>query len=213
MLSSNDQKFDRLSWIYDFLVRLVFGNSLRKAQCHFLSELPELGTVLIMGGGNGWILEEISNRRPGLKIFYVEASKEMLKRAKKRAVKNKVEFIHGNEQMIPAEIQYDVLITPFFLDLFGPVRLLATVSLLDQSINRTGMWLFTDFHIPEKGLSKIFGKWLIYVMYRFFRLLCRIDARKLPDFDQAFEIANYKATKSHFFYVGTIRSLVLRKNL
>lgn len=211
ILSENDQKFDKLAGIYDLLVKLVFGSALRKAQLHFLEELPQEGKVLIMGGGSGWILEEISLRRPRLTLTYVEASGAMLSRAKSRAVKNSVTFIHGNELMLPPGNKFDVLITPFFLDLFGPVRLLATVSLLDQALNRKGLWLFTDFHVPSAGLRRIFAKTLIYIMYRFFRLLCKIDARKLPDFDQAFAVGNYSPSATHYYYVGMIRTMCLKK--
>lgn len=211
MLSANDQKFDRLSGIYDFLVSLVFGKSLRKAQCHFLSELPEEGSALIMGGGSGWILEEISQRKPKLEITYVEASKKMLERAQKRTFVNPISFVHGNEQMIPGEETFDALITPFFLDLFDPVRLLATMSLLDQALSRKGLWLFTDFYVPTEGWTKHFSRFLIYVMYRFFRMLCRIDARRLPDFDQAFQIAKYEEKDTCYFYSGIIRTMTLRK--
>jgi len=211
MLSEDDQKFDRLAGIYDFLVHLVFGKVLEEAQYYFLDELPEKGKVLIIGGGSGTILEKISTMNSALKIYYVEASGAMMELAKKRTVKNPVSFIQGNEQMLPSGVYYDAVLTPFFLDLFGPERLDNTLNILDQSLKVKGLWLFTDFYIPKKGISRFFGKTLIFIMYRFFRLLCRIDARRLPDFDLAFKNAGYNPVKTQLFYGGIVRSQVLRR--
>lgn len=211
LLSKKDQHFDRLAFIYDKLVRLVFGSTLKNAQSHYLPRLPEKGHLLILGGGSGWILEEIEKVKPALKVDYVEASQKMLNLAKGRKLKLEVNFIHGNEQMLSSTTKYDALLTPFFLDLFGPLRLLATMSLLDQQLKIGKPWLFVDFYIPQKGVKRRFAKGLIYVMYRFFRLLCRIDARKLPDFDQAFEVANYEMREETAFYADMIRSRIYVK--
>ncbi|MEM6803328.1 MAG: methyltransferase type 12 [Bacteroidota bacterium] len=211
LLSRKDQYFDRLAFMYDKLVKLVFASSLKKAQCHFLAHLPEQGHLLILGGGSGWILEEIQKVKPELQIDYVEASQKMLDMAKDRKLKIKVNFIHGNEQMLAATTQYDALFTPFFLDLFGPLRLLATMSLLDEVLLKGGAWLFVDFYIPEKGLKRYFAKSLVYIMYRFFRLLCKIDARKLADFDKAFEVANYERIAEASFYADMISSRIYVK--
>ena len=43
--------------------------------------------MLIVGGGTGWILEEIADRYPaGLRITYVELSREMMRLARRRRV-------------------------------------------------------------------------------------------------------------------------------
>ncbi|MDW3647828.1 MAG: class I SAM-dependent methyltransferase [Bacteroidia bacterium] len=212
MLSKKDQRFDRLAFIYDFLVKLVFGKSLKKAQTHFLGELPSKAKLLILGGGTGWILEEIEKRRPELELVYVEASEKMLALAKKKRGKLKVNFIHGNEQMIPEGDTYDAVLTPFFLDLFGPVRLFASMSLIDQVLSKEGTWFFVDFYVPkEKGLKSMYAKGLIYIMYRFFRILCGIDAHTLPDFDQAFQMANYRLKKQENFHLGMVSSRIYVK--
>lgn len=212
MLSKKDQRFDRLAFIYDFLVKLVFGRSLRKAQTHFLKELPQKGRLLILGGGTGWILAEIGKRRPELTVVYVEASEKMISLAQKKSQELKVNFVHGNEQMIPESPSYDAVLTPFFLDLFGPVRLFASMSLIDQALSKDGKWLFVDFHVPKSnGLKRMYAKGLIYIMYRFFRILCGIDAQKLPDFDRAFEMANYQLKKEARFHLGMVISRVYEK--
>lgn len=210
-LSQQDQSFDRIAFLYDGLVKLVFGSVLRKAQCHFLEELPHHGRVLIMGGGSGWILEEIANSRKRLSIDYVEASEAMIKLAKERELELEVNFIHGNEEYPTTGQEYDVVVTPFFLDLFGPKRFLRSMEKLDLCLAKQGMWIFTDFYIPTKGFARYYAKALIFVMYRFFRMCCGIDARKLPGFDQAFQQMNYEMKAEALYYFGIVRSRMYQK--
>ncbi|MEL6254512.1 MAG: class I SAM-dependent methyltransferase, partial [Bacteroidota bacterium] len=148
MLSKKDQRFDSLAFIYDILVRLVFGKSLKKAQTHYLNKLPDQGKLLILGGGTGWIVEEIGKRKPALEMVYVEASEKMIALARKKSKAVVIDFVHGNEQMIPEKNSYDAVLTPFFLDLFAPVRLFASMSLIDQALHENGKWFFVDFYVP-----------------------------------------------------------------
>ena len=45
--------FDRVAPYYDRLARLVFGGSIRRAQRHFLSQVPAAARVLLVGGAPG----------------------------------------------------------------------------------------------------------------------------------------------------------------
>ena len=52
--------FNTVARPYDFISRLVFGDSLVEAQTSLLHYIPSNSQILIVGGGTGWILEEIS---------------------------------------------------------------------------------------------------------------------------------------------------------
>ncbi|MEZ4686196.1 MAG: hypothetical protein R3B47_09055 [Bacteroidia bacterium] len=54
--------FNRLAPVYDFLASLVFGNRIRQAQRWLLDFIPEGSSILILGGGTGWILEELAEK-------------------------------------------------------------------------------------------------------------------------------------------------------
>jgi spermidine synthase len=77
--------YDNSASFYDGLSRLVFGRTLIAAQVAFLSSIPKNAKVLIIGGGTGWILEEITRLYPsGLTITYVEISANMMALSQKR---------------------------------------------------------------------------------------------------------------------------------
>lgn len=45
--------FDRVASAYDTLARTAFGGSLKKAQCHWLHQIPADAKVLVLGSGTG----------------------------------------------------------------------------------------------------------------------------------------------------------------
>ena len=74
---------------YDLLSHLVFGNSISQALLFLVTAIPANSSVLIIGGGTGQILEEISKKYiSGLQITYVEISKKMISLSKKRSTGN-----------------------------------------------------------------------------------------------------------------------------
>jgi ubiquinone/menaquinone biosynthesis C-methylase UbiE len=52
--------YDRIARIYDKLSRMVFGKSIVRAQQSILPFITTPARMLIVGGGTGWILEEIA---------------------------------------------------------------------------------------------------------------------------------------------------------
>ena len=174
--------FDRIAPVYDTLAWAVFGRSLERAQAVFLDRIPTGASILIVGGGTGSLLEPLlANRQPG-RIVYLEASARMLSLASRRVLNRQllgtVEFRLGNETTLQAGEQFDVVITPFVLDLFTAqtlrTRLLPRLRL---ALKPGGQWLVTDF-VPAIGWGR---KTLIRAMIWFFRLTANIEARHLVD--------------------------------
>ncbi|MBC7920928.1 MAG: class I SAM-dependent methyltransferase [Ferruginibacter sp.] len=207
-----DGGFDRLAWAYDFLAALVFGHSLKTAQAHFLATIPAHSRVLLIGGGAGWLLNQMLVHRPLSRVVYVEASSRMLSLAKRKVQDLKhaplVEFRWGNETVIGAAERFDVVITPFFLDLFTRQRLQASVMpRLAACLLPGGSWLFTDFVHPPYP----FQKYLLWTMYRFFRLVCKIEAQSLPDYPPLFTAFGLQRTASRDFVGRMVVASVWRK--
>ncbi|HEY9047693.1 MAG TPA: class I SAM-dependent methyltransferase, partial [Ohtaekwangia sp.] len=69
--------FDSIAPVYDMLSRIVFGRSMVKSQRHFLKYIPAEASVLILGGGTGWIIQELFAVNNTCTIVYVEASQKM----------------------------------------------------------------------------------------------------------------------------------------
>lgn len=193
-----DTGFDKLAWIYDSLVKLVFGNKLEKAQQVFLNDLPDEGILLIIGGGSGWILEEVSKHKPLLEIHYVEASIQMLKKAQARQVSPRVLFIHGTHESIPEDQKYQAVITNFFLDLFSSKDLKDIVESLAKHLTLDGEWFLTDF--SAEGNQGFFRRGFVGGMYAFFRFLCGISAKGLVPFKPVLNSVGFQQHKRASFF-------------
>lgn len=201
--------YDNSAWFYDRLSRLVYGKALVKAQVYLLPHIPAQSSILIAGGGTGWILEEIVKLHPsGLKITYVEISAKMMALSRKRNTgNNEVTFINGPVESIKENTTYDVVFTPFLFDNFTEQTLQQVFTHLHSRLKPGGIWLNTDFRLA--------GKWwhafLLRSMIVFFRLICRIEAKKLPDIEKCFEAKKYVVIDQKAFFGEFILSTVYQK--
>ncbi len=193
------RSYDLVAGMYDNLAKLFIGQSLRKAQIHCLHFIPSTATVLIAGGGTGWILEEIAQiHQKGLRIDYVDISEKMISLAQQRNYgDNEVNFIHQSIIHLVNNTEYNVIITPFFFDNFTEETTRSVFALLHQKLKPNGTWLYTDFQIINK--SSHWQKTALFVMYSFFRIVCRIEAKKLPDVASQFASHQYQLTESKTF--------------
>ncbi len=201
--------YDNSVWFYDRLSRLIFGNALVKAQVYLLPHIPAGSRVLIAGGGTGWILEEIAKVHPGgLKITYAEISANMMSLSRKRNTgQNEVNFVNQPVENLPGKAEFDVVITPFLFDNFTEQTLGRVFSHIHQSLHAGGLWLNTDFCLTGKWWQAL----LLRSMFLFFRIICRIEAKKLPEIEKYFQQSEYKTIDKRLFYGQFILSAVYRK--
>jgi len=80
----------------------------------------ETGRVLDVGTGPGWIPVELALRKPGWEIWALDASEDMLSRARRHAeeagVAGRVHFIHGSATDLPFEAgHFDLVLSHFML--------------------------------------------------------------------------------------------------
>jgi ubiquinone/menaquinone biosynthesis C-methylase UbiE len=202
--------YDPVAGFYDALSGAVFANRIFHAQLFLLHAIPPEARVLIVGGGTGWILEEIARRQgAGLSITYVEISAGMLALSKRRyAGTNAVDFIHGPIQEIQLENFYDIIITPFLFDNFSDETLKWVFDKLDHHLHKGGYWLFSDFQLQKNKLSQ---KLLIKIMYLFFRITCKVEASRLPDAGRLFYQYGYTNISQKTFFKGFICSVIYQK--
>lgn len=202
---SGPSNFDRIAWFYDPLARFVFGRYMLESQTHFLGRISPGSSVLIVGGGTGWILDEVFARATNCEVCYVESSEEMLRKARRRGRSGKVHFIHGSWKNLPAQ-QFDVVVTNYFLDLFADQTLMEVIRVIGDALNERGMWLVTDFTRS--------GKWhaaMLAAMYLFFRLLCRIEASSLPAWEEAMAHAGFRPAGNKLTYGGFMKSVLFKR--
>lgn len=202
--------YDAVAGFYDHLAKAVFGNAINQAQRCMLELIPPEANILIVGGGTGWILKEITLLQPrGLQITYVEISKKMLCRSRQRSFgKNRVSFIHTAIQDVCLEGAYDVVITPFLFDNFSDKTFRQVFQKINGRLKEKGLWLFSDFQYPENSFRQ---KVLLRCMYLFFGFLCRLETSRLPDAAPLFHTYGYRRIRQENFFNCFILSAAYRK--
>ncbi|UFH53326.1 class I SAM-dependent methyltransferase [Spirosoma sp. KNUC1025] len=178
--------FDAVSPVYDGLSFIVFGRKLQRAQAVFLKAIPAHADVLIVGGGTGWLLEQVLTHCRPNRVVYLDTSARMVARASRRilrqAVVGAVDFRVGDETMLTGNDHFDVIITPFVLDLFTEQTLQAQfIPRLRSTLKTGGLWLVTDFIQTTNWWQKL----LLRSMIRFFRLTAGIKTQQLSDWQRA----------------------------
>ncbi|TWV98716.1 class I SAM-dependent methyltransferase [Chitinophaga pinensis] len=207
--------YDNIARYYDFLSGIVFGSSQKDAQTALLSYIPPNSTILIAGGGTGWILERIAAQcAPGQRIYYVEISANMIARAKERHYQpNEVHFIHlaiEDFNLSQTGISgFDIIITPFLFDNFKMERVPQLFRHLDTLLLPDGRWLFTDFHYQQQ--APYWQQLLLNSMYLFFRILCAVEASALANMRPLFAAAGYIPEYEIYYFRKFIWSAVYRK--
>ena len=197
--------FDKVAPFYDSLARLVFCDSVRLCQLEYLNKISPGAKVLILGGGTGWLLAELMKVNPSCTVWYLESSIEMLDRAKARCGSlsdQRIFFIHGTEKNLQRyEIRFDAVITNFYFDLFTSSSLIAVLGQIRKCLYPGSKLLVSEF-IDRKWWQRL----LLFLMYRFFRWVCDIEARHLPDWQDQLEQGGFAQRNSATFYLGFIKS-------
>ncbi len=204
--------FEALAEVYDAMMRCVFWGNIERSQICFLEYLPKQATVLIIGGGTGWIVEAIWKIRPEAKIVYVELSPKMLSKTKQRIPKHKatqIQLLLGDENAIPDGVLFDAVCTFFFLDLFPEKKASPLVSLIDKSLKTNGLWLYADFE--AQGSKCWFKKNFIHLMYLVCACFCKLENTTYWHYSSAIQHLQYKQMATKTFNGGLIRAYCFSK--
>jgi ubiquinone/menaquinone biosynthesis C-methylase UbiE len=197
---------------YDFISRIIFGKAIMQAQTCLLSHIAPNSSLLIAGGGSGWILEEIAKVHPGgLNITYIDNAAKMIALAKKRKCgANKVVFICEPIENYLITQQFDCVLTAFFFDNFKIEKTAAIFETIHHHLKAGGNWLYADF-APTKLAKKYWQKILLKMMYFFFRVVSKIETQELADMSLLFKTSCYREFFLKWHYRHFIRSVVYKK--
>jgi ubiquinone/menaquinone biosynthesis C-methylase UbiE len=190
--------FNNSAWFYDRLSHLVYGKALVNAQLYLLQYIESGSNILIVGGGTGWILEELTKLHPsGLRITYVEVAANMMVLSQKRSIgKNQVIFVNDAIEQIPLRNDFDVVITPFLFDNFTEQTLNTVFTHIHDSLKPDELWLNADFQLTGKWWQQF----LLKSMFVFFRIVCGIEASKLPEIGAYFTSNGYNVIGEKTFF-------------
>ncbi len=199
--------YNRLSPIYDQLAALVFGGKIRAAQRQLLTYIPPAAQLLIAGGGNGLVLEDLAAIRvPVEKIVYVEAAEKMIARARQHQPAGMpVDFSCGDLLTYTAG-NFDVVLAPFFFSQFTVPQAVEMAGHLRGRLKSGGLLLFTDFYPP----GRIADKLLMPVMMLFFRLTLGIRHWRFPPYDEIFLSAGFEQVEDCMIEKSNIGIRVFR---
>lgn len=208
-----NNNYDPIANYYDRIHHLFYGQSEVHAQVELLDYVRPGSRLLIVGGGTGWILEKIAAIFPsGLEITYIESSARMMELSKKRKCGgNRVEFVTSAVEEWKPGLPFDAILTGFFFDNFKEAHAVGIVRELTPHLKQGGYWLETDFYYP-RGRGKLWQAILLYTMYISARLICGVEAKRLPDMDWIFNGEGYSVLYTTFHYQRFIRSVVYRKS-
>jgi ubiquinone/menaquinone biosynthesis C-methylase UbiE len=199
--------YNKIAGVYDLISRAVYGKALVNAQVCLLKYIPANSRVLIVGGGTGWILEEIAQIHSGLTIDYVESSQKMIALSEKKDHgTNHINFINLPAEDYITEERYDVILTPFFFDNFKVDKIQVIFDQLNNLLKKNGIWLYVDFIDNGRIWQKLFLK----TMYLFFRITTGIETQKLINMDRFFD-PGYETIVEVLHYHNFIRSIAYQK--
>jgi ubiquinone/menaquinone biosynthesis C-methylase UbiE len=177
------RSFDLLARPYAQLERALFGHALEQARFAHLDQLREARTILLVGEGDGRVVQRLLTLAPHCHIDVVDRSPAMITRARERiAGTRRVTFHTADIRAFEPERRFDALATLFFLDCFEPPELFEIVSHLASMLEPAGKWLYSDFLPASTGVRQ--RAWLSF-LYTAFGLLTDIEARTLVAPDEA----------------------------
>lgn len=204
--------YDKIANYYDRIHHLFYGLSEINAQVELLGYIRPGDRLLILGGGTGWILEKIAAIFPaGLQVTYIESSARMIELTKTRNWgQNQVELVNSAVEDWKGEMEYDCVLTGLFFDNFKDAHAAAIVRQVTPYLKNGGYWLESDFYYPRRR-GKLWQAVLLYSMYISARLICGVEAKRLPDMERVFSAEGYGVLYTTFHYQRFIRSVVYRK--
>lgn len=190
--------YNNSAWFYDSLARLVYGKALVNAQVYLLKHIPANSKVLIVGGGTGWILEELARIHPlGLQITYVEIAPNMMVQSQKRNISNnQITFINNAIENVNLPADFDIALTPFLLDNFTEENLNKVFKSIAILLKPNALWLNTSFQLTGKWWQRI----MLQSMFILFKVICNIEASKLPAIDKCFQENAFKLIEQQNFF-------------
>lgn len=204
---------DRLARWYCYLEYTAFGRALERSRFAFLDRLALARRVLILGEGDGRALARFLPLAPQTHVDVLELSGEMIAIARRRAGdSNRICFRQQNALTTSwPDNHYDGVMTFFFLDCFDESEARGVIHRLTAAMTPGGLWLVSEFAIPDRGWRRWHATIWIWIMYQFFGMTTGLSARTLPPIEKLMTEAGMRRLEWNEDRSGLVRSEVWSK--
>lgn len=175
--------FDALAPHYRWLEAVTFGPLLQWCRTAFLPQLRDARRALVLGDGNGRFLSALLAVNLDVAVDAVDISPGMTALARRRTGNPpRVRFHVADAREHPLRAaHYDLVVTNFFLDCFGPQDLHLVINRLVAALAPGGRWVVGDFRVPSGRLAGPVAAVALAAMYSAFRLTTRLSLGRLVD--------------------------------
>ncbi|MAI32008.1 MAG: hypothetical protein CBE00_04815 [Planctomycetaceae bacterium TMED240] len=192
MRNHTDHGYDQLACRYHLIETLMFGSRLKEARTALLSSIPACRSALILGDGDGRLLEALLTTQPECQITSIDQSQKMLEIQQQRLSnhprRNNVRWIQQDARRLEQfDHQFDLLVSAFFLDCFTRQEIEMNLQKWLNSLRPDGYFYFVDFQEPKTGWKRLRGKLYLAAMHSFFRCYTNLPNRKLVDLNGALD--------------------------
>jgi len=194
----DEPNFDRVARVYRWAEYASLGPLLQRTRTHFLSQLADRRSALVLGDGDGRFLVRLMWQNPALHATAVDTSATMLRLLRQRcgdAPRLRTLQASALEVEVPRGI--DLVVTHFFLDCLPQVDVEALVQRIAGQTEPGTLWLLSDFQVPERAIVGSLSKLYIRGLYLAFGVLTGLRVRSLPDPQGALRRAGFTCIARH----------------
>jgi ubiquinone/menaquinone biosynthesis C-methylase UbiE len=182
--------FDRLAPHYRWMEAVLAGGLLQRCRTRWLREVRDAKRALLIGEGNGRMLEACATALPDSQFTVLDQSEAMLDQARSRwdqtGGKQNIIFERADLRDWRAdEANFDLVVTNFFLDCFEPEELQRVITNISAAASPQARWLVADFAVPPTGWRRMRARAVLGLAYSFLRLAPNISARDITAPDEA----------------------------
>jgi SAM-dependent methyltransferase len=177
--------FDGIAWAYRWMEYLSLGTLLERTRWFHLDagRLNGCRRALVLGDGDGRFTARLMERNGRARVEAVDASAGMLRLLERRCsgFGERLTARHGDARVFEPRDRPDLVVTHFFLDCLTQDEVAALVERIVPSLGVGGLWLVSEFRVPEGWLK--WPAWmLVRGLYLAFQLLTGLRVTRLPDY-------------------------------
>ena len=208
--------YDRLANHYHLLEKMMFGERLKDARTVLLDAIPRCESALVLGDGNGQLLEALLTSQTTCQITSIDQSERMLELQQKRLAdhpsRKNVTWLHRDARTWNgSDRKFDLVVAAFFLDCFTRQELATHLPDWINALRPGGHFYFVDFQEPERGWKRLRGKLYLTLMHQFFRWQTNLPNRRLVNMTEILDQFDLHLLRSENMHHDLICARLYRK--